>query len=176
MENVKSLSNSNFMEYLKKTISAESEEDLEYLYKALRPSNDREEMSEVYKEVLGYNPLTYFDHSDIEELYNEIVEMAPDSLRDSLIEDRNDIIQTTMDRKEKLHGEYLLSLLMLVIKEETGWVPKKYEDVYSVRSLMEEFDLPDDLDDDIYDEDEEDDEEDFLYMVDDEEDDEDEFD
>lgn len=137
------------LQYYNKMVHAESEEDLDFLIKILRPSDDRKEMGEVYVDALGYNPITHFDKAELKKIYRDIVSEAPDSLKSELIERQDDILESTIDYKESVNSDYLYQLVSFEIFEETGWspAPKLESSIRISNSTSEDIESEEDFDD-----------------------------
>lgn len=145
------------------TTMACDEDDVTRLYRLLNPTT-REEMGIVYNETIGYNPVTYFDKREAEDYFNILMLDAPQSVRASLQNKRDEIVEAVIEHKENLSHDYIISLLNLEIAKVTGWKNKKYplinieEEFISVDEDDDDFDISDDeegdlLDDDGYDSD-----------------------
>lgn len=109
------------LKYINATVTADSEADEALLLEMLRPTEDRVEMGKIYQNVLGYNPIEYFDEKYLERKYDEILETAPESLKGELQEKKDNIINEVMTHKNNLNEDYLLYILTSEIAAETGW-------------------------------------------------------
>ncbi len=166
-----------YLAYVAKTVTADSEEDLTFLYDLLAPSDDREEMGKIYNDTLGYNPIEYFDERFLIKTFDEIIEDAPAEKKTELTNAKESIIKEVMYNKVLQTDEYLLGMLLKAIQEETGWVDPKYGDLedledgdWDVSSMNSDDEDEDDEDEyDPYEDDEDDDLE--LYVDDDEDED-----
>jgi hypothetical protein len=153
----------DYWTYLNRTILAESEEDLDYLFMILKPSDDREEMAAVYETVLGYNPMDYHDRLYLNRAFDHIISTAPIDVKEILEENKEDIIEAVIIQRNAENENHLAAICQSVIMNETGWSP---EDT-ALDLEMIEFDDPyeddeiDDIDDDDDSYDDEEDEEDF---------------
>lgn len=108
------------LDYINRTANANSEEDLDFLLELMRPTS-RNEMSEIYVQTLGYNPITYFDEKYLYSIYDDIAATAPDSVQNQLRSKKDEIISKVMDLDANIKEDYLKSLLFQEIEEETGW-------------------------------------------------------
>lgn len=164
MSNMNRFTGKPFWDYLMRTVTAESEDDVDYLLKLMHPSDDRFEMGEVYNNTLGYNPINYFDEQYLKKVYDRVVQNAPESLVFKLQKRKDEIIEKVLMRKLSNIDEYLYQILLTVIEEETGWIDS---DLEALRPTIENFDLDDDdeelfdEDDDSFDDDEDDDDDDY---------------
>lgn len=109
------------LDYINRTATASNEDDIDYLLSLMSPTDDREEMGQRYNDVLGYNPLTYFDERHLDKAYDMILRIAPKSLRDELVEKKDKIIESVIAHKGNLEDGYLSYLLVTQIAVETGW-------------------------------------------------------
>jgi len=88
---------SRLLKYLNATRGASSEEDYSDLYAVLEPTSSAEEMGEVYENVLGYNPVTYFDVTFISDAIMKGCEALPEKYAAKLIDKKDEIISLTME-------------------------------------------------------------------------------
>ena len=134
------------LDYINRTANANSEEDLDFLLELMRPTS-RNEMSEIYVQTLGYNPITYFDEKYLYGIYDDIAATAPDSVQTQLRSKKDEIISKVMDIDANIKEEYLKSLLLQEIEAETGWNSGESTEVRVIHSS----DITDD--EDYYDDD-----------------------
>jgi hypothetical protein len=125
------------LDYIVASATSHSEEDQSYLMKLMTPSADRDEMGEVYNNLLGYNPITYFDEQDLSRAYATIVtsdsfQKAPSNVKEFLSSEENKkmIIERALAWVDAEKEEYLVDMLIGAIQEEIGWEyePTKYDD------------------------------------------------
>lgn len=168
MENLKETTKTSvaLLNYINATVNAHSENDMEPLLSLLRPTEDREQMGAIYEQTLGYNPISFFDIKYLEKKFDEIVETAPEDLKDELRDKKEAIIHQVMLHKDNLNDEYLLYLLVSEIASESGWTNPNFKVDINVAiademSNGESFEVIDDIDDEEVDDDGEDDEDDF---------------
>lgn len=150
MKSMNQFSGKPFWEYLMRIVTADSEDDVDYLLKLMQPSDDRDEMGKVYDTTLGYNPINYFDEQYLKKAYDKIVNCAPDSLKIKLQKRKDEIIEKVLMRKISGINEYLYQILIAVIEEETGWADP---DLEILSPTIDNFDLEEDDDEELFDED-----------------------
>lgn len=143
----------SMQEYITKMTTASSEEDLDYLLLLMAPSDDRDEMGEVYQNTLGYDPINYFDEKYITKSFEDIMENAPISIKESLLAEKDKIIGKVIDKKKLEIDSMLLNILVKEIFEETGWIPFELEG----DGWLEDEDEDDDIIEEFEDEDDEED-------------------
>lgn len=107
--------------YINNTVTAASEDDVDQLLLLMSPKDDKEEMGELYSNVLGYNPITHYDRQFIERKFDEMFDIAPVSFHESLVSNRENIINRVMGAKMILDDDYMHYLLALEIANDTGW-------------------------------------------------------
>lgn len=150
MKSLDQLKGRPFWDYLMRTVTAESERDVDYLLKLMNPSDDRTEMGEVYDKTLGYNPINYFDEQYLKKAYDKILESAPDSLKWKLQNRKEDIIEKVLTLKLSTIDEFLYKTLIRVIEEETGWSDA---DLENLSPTIDNFDLEEEDEEELFDED-----------------------
>lgn len=109
------------LEYYNRTVHADSEEDLDFLMVLLNPVERRDEMGDIYSDILGYNPLNYYDEKFLGNAYTAIAEIAPEAIKDELNYKRDDIIEALLDQKSSDIEEYLMTSLIDRIRKEFRW-------------------------------------------------------
>lgn len=67
----------SMLKFIEMVREANSEEDVTTLMDIMNPTDDESEMGEKYKEVLGYNPITYFDEIKVEKALIDLSEKYP---------------------------------------------------------------------------------------------------
>lgn len=105
-------------------ISSESELD-EVIQSLMNPSDDRDEMGEVFMETLGYNPVTHFDYSDTSRMLRELIKSIPEEYADIKADieyDRDEILDIVVNTKDSAVEDHLACLLAKVIGERYGIV------------------------------------------------------
>ena len=152
----------DLMAYITTTASASSEEDINKLLLMMAPSDSKGEMGEIYSEVLGYNPISYFDRQYLEKQYDELLTIAPSTYYDDLIVKRPEIIDRVMTVKNVVDDDYITHLLVTEIANNVGWndpdllpnlMHRIHEELescggFEVDMDIEDFDEMDDDDDD----------------------------
>lgn len=114
--------------YMNKTVHANSEDDLDWLLDLMKPVDDRAKMGQVYQDVIGYNPLDYFDEKELRKQYKELLNYAPANIKDTLIAKEDNIISKTIIRKNATIDDRLSYLLALEVFEEVGWSSDDLDD------------------------------------------------
>lgn len=142
------------------TISANSEEDVTKLLQMMNPTS-AEEMGPIYIDVLGYNPIKYFDEKIIERQIDKLIPYAPNKAGQILVNKKKEIIKTTLDLYDQTKETWIQGSLLAAIRDFIS------EEEWDDEELDEAFD---DMDDALYDSDEEDDESEYTEEDSDEED------
>lgn len=106
--------------YLNRTVHADSEDDLDFLFDILSPTFDREDMGEKYKTAIGYNPLDFFDEHYLRGLYDDLVEDTTGAAHDALIAKEDSIIHEALDRRDEIQEDHLSGILTSIISREIG--------------------------------------------------------
>lgn len=143
-------------EYITKTVTANSEEDYDYLLLLMSPTDDRDEMGVVYQNTLGYDPITYFDERFLNKSFDELLLEAPSSIKDDLTKERENIIKNVMKKRNVELDGFLLNLLTKEIYNEVGWVPYDSSE-FGDDFVSEDDDFDDDDDIDEFDDEDDDD-------------------
>ena len=141
---------SKLLEFYNKTVHAESEEDLDFIFGILNPTDSKEEMGKVYEDSLGYNPLDFFDKKTLSKKFDEFLTDAPSSIQSELKEKRNGILDRSLLQRDRDEDAHLSMILASEIYAETGWSAPGF---YFMDSLSEEDEevVDDDEDDDEFD-------------------------
>lgn len=141
----KGITTKTLLDYIQETVTASSECDLDHLMILMRPTEDREEMGAAYNELLGYNPITYFDEKYLHREYANIISRAPSYIKETLRDKEDQIIEQAMDKYDSLRDDFLVKVLAKVVMDETGWDDPELS--------AGEFELDDDGDDPVEEED-----------------------
>lgn len=146
------------------------EEEMDELESLGKPETfkDKADLGEQFDEFFGFNPITYHDREYLSQCFDDIVKRAPETMRASLRDSKEETIESVMTHKENLDEEYMYQILLAQIYSDTGWMPEE-EKVNMNSAIIDEVagvDVPfsyDDEDDSEEDtEDDSDDEEDFM--------------
>lgn len=113
-----------FLDYINKTRNANSEDDIDELLRIMNPTDDRDEMGRVYEDVLGYNPLQYFDENALRSLLEEVTTYAPASVVTIIKNSKEQIISKALQELKVLAEESIVAALISALDIETGWVPE----------------------------------------------------
>lgn len=116
---------------LKTLLTATNEEEYEDILRLSTPEefDSRDEFEECFIDVLGYNPMSYFDNKLVDEEFDEIVEKAPISIQAQLRDKKTEIIGRTLDYCRDVNDTVLHKILVEVVKDTVGWKPIEDEDV-----------------------------------------------
>lgn len=89
----------SMLKFIQMVRDANSEEDITSLMDLMNPTDDADEMGNKYNEVLGYNPITYFDEIKVRDIMNEISSKYPNVKFniDQVVNHANELIE---DHKE----------------------------------------------------------------------------
>lgn len=139
----------NKLQMIISAATASSEEDLAPLFRILNPTNDRDEMGEIYTDTLGYNPITHFDRQDLVRIYHEIVEDAPGEISEILSERESEIIDLSLSLFDSNRTDLLQAQLEEVIYAETGIEIGDWDETQ--KDIVDEL-LFDEDEDDMYEE------------------------
>lgn len=135
------------------TVTASSEADVTELLKVMNPTTE-EEMGPVYQQVIGYNPITYFDEKIVNEQIDKVLPYAPNKAGQILVNKRSEIVELAMKNYKMTKPTFLQSCLELAIRDFVS------VDIWDDEEMEEAFD--DVTDTPAYDEDEEDESSEFL--------------
>ena len=132
---------------------------------------DKADLGQQFDEFFGYDPTTYHDREYLSQCFDDIVKRAPETMRASLRESKEETIESVMTHKGNLDEEYMYQILLTKIYSDTGWMPEE-ERVNMNSAIIDEVagvDVPFSYEDEDEEEEPEDSEEDEEY-VDDEDD------
>lgn len=147
------------------TVSASNEDDINELMELMNPT-DRESMGKRYEESIGYNPITYFDKMEMEEIFEEIcVEDIPISKSNEIRKIKDQIIDSAMSKRiasnravlSYIIASEIASMIEYPQLEKEFWERLREEFPHSLEDIIDIQD--EDL---ISDEDELDDEDEFM--------------
>jgi hypothetical protein len=137
-----------FMQNWTKTISASSEDDVVDALQDMQRIDDANEAGVALEQVLGYNPITFYDKRDLEKYYENILERAPSAIQDVMKSRRDEIIDRTMKNVNDCKPEFYLAVLVNTIAETTGYIDPELKNVANLTSFentmnqqFESFDL-----------------------------------
>ena len=82
---------------------------------------DKPAVSESLQDLYGWDPLTFHDRQYLEGAFDELLDKAPDTMKQTLAGLKDEIIDATISSKSKTDEEYLYQLLIANITAETGW-------------------------------------------------------
>lgn len=102
-----------------------SEDDLDIAEKLLSAENypTKESLGDDLSEMVGYNPIEYHDRQALSDMYDEILDRAPQNVKDTLIAKREELIDRVFEHRKELDDEYLYQVLINTIMEATQWDP-----------------------------------------------------
>jgi len=152
---------SKLQNYLQAATCANTEDDVDELLKMMSPTEDREEMGELYEFNLGYNPITHFDEQELNVLLNEMIEEAPTYIKEKIVDAQETIIKDSLEYHSDHLTSYLTQALTYAIERETGWTPGITGSIDSTARLLQTaFEVDED---EILDEDADEDDDDFSF-------------
>lgn len=159
------------LSFIEMVRGANSEEDVNSLLEIMNPSDDPNEMGEKYEEVLGYNPITYFDEVKVRKIMESVCERYPDISFDidGLVKDVNEAVA---ESREQIIVQYVHSAVIGTADEEDNNIDSIVKNIIAeklnvseeyVSSVIGEFDDDDEYidDEDELDDEDIDDEKDF---------------
>jgi hypothetical protein len=105
---------------------ATDDELLDEIVQIMEPENfgTKNDLGKAFNDVIGYNPIDYHDTLQLEDIYDELLDEAPYSVRENLIGRKSDIIEKCLSNKEASNEAYLTNSLIITIYEECGWLAK----------------------------------------------------
>lgn len=106
---------SEILKILGEVATANTEADLESFLSVFNPVNNRKKMGEIYKENLGYDPITYFDMSDILKLIDKAMACMSSKTAEAVKTNEELIVNETLKILNKDHASRLKSALAHVI-------------------------------------------------------------
>ncbi len=153
--------------------SASSEEDLEGLFELMRnPVPDKQEMGEIFKRAIDYNPIEYYDRTYIEKFIVKILndKDTPSDIKSMISEKESLIVESALAHFDNIDPKVIENVVIKTIKSITGWHATKFfnpldeefrsefdsdsdEPVEFEVEDTEELDDEEDIDEDIDDED-----------------------
>lgn len=110
------------LEYLSSTATANCEADVESFLKIFNPAPTRTEMGEIFKENLGYNPITHYDMQDVLAAFDEVVnsnEISSDGIS-IIVKKKDEIVEKAMAIFETRRDGYLRECLALAMADYLG--------------------------------------------------------
>ena len=154
----------SMLKFIEIVRGANDEEDVNSLLEIMNPSDDSIEMGEKYNEVLGYNPITYFDETKVRNIMKTVSERYPNVSFDvdELIKDVNDAVA---EAREQIIIQYVHSAVVSSVDDDDN-IDSIVKNIISekmnvseedISSIIGEFD--DDYDEEVDIDDEDDEEE-----------------
>lgn len=106
-------------------VNANSEEDVSDLLTLMSPDNTpKEEIQETFEEVIGYDPLSYFDKKELGEKLNSMIEdrETPEDVAEDLVNQKDEIVDAAYEIFDDSKSDYLDEALNEAIEEKVGYV------------------------------------------------------
>lgn len=106
-------------------VNANSEEDVSDLLTLMSPDNTpKEEIQETFEEVIGYDPLSYFDKKELGEKLNSMIEdrETPKDVAEDLADQKDEIVDAAYEIFDDSKSDYLDEALNEAIEEKVGYV------------------------------------------------------
>lgn len=105
------------LKYLSATATADCEADVEKFLGIFDPAEDRSEMQEIFKENLGYDPITYYDIDKINEIMDNLLNSVGKKKQAILEEHKGEIMQRAHEIYEELRESNIRRALDMAIQE-----------------------------------------------------------
>ena len=106
-------------------VNANSEEDVSDLLTLMSPDNTpKEEIQETFEEVIGYDPLSYFDKKELGEKLDSMIENheTPEDVEEDLADQKDEIVDAAYEIFDDSKSDYLDEALNEAIEEKVGYV------------------------------------------------------
>ena len=106
-------------------VNANSEEDVSDLLTLMSPDNTpKEEIQETFEEVIGYDPLSYFDKKELGEKLDSMIEdrETPEDVVEDLADQKDEIVDAAYEIFDDSKSDYLNEALNEAIEEKVGYV------------------------------------------------------
>ena len=106
-------------------VNANSEEDVSDLLTLMSPGNTpKEEIQETFEEVIGYDPLSYFDKKELGEKLDSMIEdrETPEDVAEDLADQKDEIVDAAYEIFDDSKSDYLDKALNEAIEEKVGYV------------------------------------------------------
>lgn len=106
-------------------VNANSEEDVSDLLTLMSPGNTpKEEIQETFEEVIGYDPLSYFDKKELGEKLDSMIENheTPEDVAEDLADQKDEIVDAAYEIFDDSKSDYLNEALNEAIEEKVGYV------------------------------------------------------
>lgn len=149
------------LDFLIQVANAGEEDILDDIGKLAHPQSfaTKHDMEAHYNRVLGVDPFHYFSQAYVGKKLDEMVEVAPYSVREQLYQKRGEIINDTLAIADNIEEAVHQRVLHKVVQDRLGWIPSddsssnldefiSFEQYGQRMELEEEKDLEWDSDDD----------------------------
>lgn len=107
---------SKLLEYVTRTATANDEKDVEVILKLMHPVDDPDEMGETFEDVLGYNPIVYYDEKTIEDLLKTGSESLSEASKEIIREHSSEIISEVLNHYQMKKEKHLAESMVAVIR------------------------------------------------------------
>ena len=131
------------LEQILDIVNANSEEAVDDLLTLLHPEDHtKEEIQESYEEVVGYDPTSYFDKQEIDEIICSIRDDVgtPSDVVEYITHEKEELIKESYEHFESDKLEHLSDAVNKVLKDKFGWS--------NLEDDIEDLELDDDAEDD----------------------------
>ena len=114
------------MEDILAIVTANSEEAVDDFLSIMNPEkSSKEELQETFKEVIGYDPTSYFDYGTLKVMLENMKNSneIPRDVIEVLESDEDEIIKEAYEKFDSERNIYLQDALNYAIEEKTGYNP-----------------------------------------------------
>lgn len=126
------------------SVSGATENDfIERLEELSKPENfSKAELGKRWGDVIGYNPIDFHDQQFLDDIFDELIEDAPFSIKENLTGKKEMLIMDALEKRDQHSEAYLTNMMISSIYEETGWLNKNQ--LVELNEFMDEIELDDD--------------------------------
>ena len=113
------------LEEILSIVTANSEEAVDDFLVIAHPENhEKEEIQETFEEVIGYDPLSYFDKKELGEKLDSMIENheTPEDVAEDLADQKDEIVDAAYEIFDDSKSDYLDEALNEAIEEKVGYV------------------------------------------------------
>lgn len=107
---------SKLLDYVTRTATANDEKDVEIILKLMHPVDNPDEMGEAFEDVLGYNPIIYYDERAIDDLLKTGSEGLSDASKEIIREHTQEIISEVLNHYQMKKEKHLADSMIAVIR------------------------------------------------------------
>lgn len=123
--------------------NATSEESVDDVLTLLHPdSHKKEEIQESFEEVIGYDPTSYFDRKELDEMLESIRDDigTPSDVKDYITNNKEELVTETYNQFDSDRLEHLRDAVNKVLKEKFGWDCFGFDDIEDDEEELDEDD------------------------------------